>query len=67
MNLKKYYSAFNKKELKELLLKLTKGCHSKVDEDGYCWYIGVRSYNRKYCNKCKRRMKIIEEILGFNK
>ena len=63
MNLKKYYSAFNKKELKELLIELTKGCHTKVDEDGDCWYSVTN--NRRYCNKCKRRMRIIEELLGF--
>ena len=65
MNLKKYYLAFNKIELKELLIKLEKGCGAKIDYNGDCWFSVTDT--RRYCNKCKRRMKIIEEILGFNK
>jgi hypothetical protein len=51
MNLKKYYSAFSKKELEELLSKLKEGCGAKVDFYGDCWHIVTN--NRKYCNKCK--------------
>jgi hypothetical protein len=61
MNLKKYYSSFNKTELLGLLEELKKGCGAKVDSYGDCWHIVTN--NPKYCNKCKRRMKIIEELL----
>ena len=62
MNLKKYYSAFNKKELCEELKRLHEGCGGKVDSYGNCWHI--YTYNPKYCNKCKRRMIIVEELIG---
>ena len=61
MILKKYYSAFSKKELKEELTKLKEGCGNKVDSYGDCWHI--HTYKRKYCGKCARRIKIVEEIL----
>jgi len=64
MNLKKYYSSFNKKELLEQLTNLKEGCGAKVDRYGDCWHIVA--YNPKYCNKCKRRIKIVEELLGYN-
>jgi len=61
VSLKKYYSAFSKKELELLLSKLKEGCGETVDGYGDCWHIVTN--NPKYCNKCKRRIKIIEEIL----
>jgi hypothetical protein len=61
MNLKKYYLSFNKKELLEQLINLKKGCGAKVDSYGNCWHIVTN--NPKYCNKCKRRIKIVEELL----
>ena len=65
MNLKTYYSAFNRKELEELLQELKKGCGAKVDGYGDCWHIVTNK--PKYCNKCKRRMKIIKEQLEGTK
>lgn len=61
MNLKKYYSSFNQKELIEQLHKLKQGCGAKVDHYGDCWHIVTSK--PKYCNKCKRRINIIESIL----
>lgn len=62
MNLKEYYSVYNRIELAEQLKDLKKGCGAKVDNYGYCWHIVTN--NPKYCNKCKRRIRIIEELLG---
>jgi len=61
MNIKKIYSLYSKKELTEELIRLRKGCGSKVDSYGDCWHI--HTYNPKYCNKCKRRMLIIQQII----
>ena len=61
MNLKKYYSAFNKNELLKQLTNLKRGCGAEVDSHGDCWHI--HTYKPKYCNKCKRRIQIIEEML----
>jgi hypothetical protein len=65
MKLKTYYNAFNRTELKTELQKLYNGCGEKVDYLGYCWHI--TNYERKYCNKCKRRINIIQELLGDEK
>lgn len=62
MNLKIHYPAFNKTELKKELTNLKKGCDKEINFVGSCWYISYQG-NKRYCNKCKRRIKIIEEII----
>lgn len=44
------------------LKKLKEGCGNKVDNYGDCWH--VVSKDAKYCNKCKRRIFVITNILN---
>jgi hypothetical protein len=49
---------------KQEQLRNFEGCHKKIDNNGYCWYISSRG-NLRICPKCKKKRELlIKELNG---
>ena len=63
ITLKKKYELMTKNQLKEELSKLGDGCSNKVNHNGDCWHISSNGNKPRYCSKCRRHLKIANEVL----